>query len=84
MLGRIRLSQNFYFREFLDSEVAHFHGIPNVPDEPETAIRAGTRLCEDLLEPLQASFGRIAIRSGFRSVTVNGFCAEEQRKGRKR
>ena len=82
-LGRVRLSRNFYLREFLYSEVANFHGIPNIPDDPDMAIRAGTRLCEDLLEPLQATFGRIAIRSAFRSVAVNGFCAEEQRKGRK-
>lgn len=29
-------------------------------------------LCETLLEPLQASFGRIAIRSAYRSPEVNG------------
>jgi len=36
-------------------------------------------LCEDLLEPLQDTFGRIAIRSAFRSVEVNGYGNDMQR-----
>jgi hypothetical protein len=47
--------------------------VPNIPDDPDLAIEAGRRLCSDLLEPLNATFGRIAIRSAFRSVTLNGF-----------
>ncbi|MEO8531782.1 MAG: hypothetical protein ABI459_11195 [Deltaproteobacteria bacterium] len=82
-LGRVQLSKSFFMREFLYSEVANFHGIPNIPDDPDLAITVGKRLCDDLLEPLQDAFGRIAIRSAFRSVAVNGFCAAEQRKGRK-
>jgi hypothetical protein len=77
-LGRIRLSPNFFMREFLYSEVANFHAIPNIPEDPDLAVKAGSRLCEELLEPLQASFGRIAIRSGYRSPTVNGFCSARQ------
>lgn len=72
-LGRVRLSANFYFRDFLYSEIANFYGIPNIPDDPDLAISAGRRLCEVLLEPLQATFGRLAIRSAFRSAAVNGF-----------
>ncbi|GAB4383776.1 MAG: hypothetical protein Kow0045_06470 [Albidovulum sp.] len=29
-LGRIRLSRSFFMREFLHSEVANLHGIPNI------------------------------------------------------
>lgn len=72
-LGRVRLSSSFYMRDFLYSEIANMHGIQNVPDDPDLAIAAGRNLCETLLEPLQATFGRIAIRSGYRSCTVNEF-----------
>ncbi|MEP0914179.1 hypothetical protein NDI45_25050 [Leptolyngbya sp. GB1-A1] len=70
-LGRVRLSKNFFMRDFLYSEIANFYGIPNIPENPDLAIAAGTRLCEELLEPLQATFGRISIRSAYRSPTVN-------------
>lgn len=72
-LGRVRLSKNFFLREFLHSEIADFHRIPNIPDDPELAIEAGRRLCEELLEPLEATFGRVIIRSGYRNRAVNGF-----------
>lgn len=72
-LGRARLSTNFFFRDFLHSEIADFYGIPNIPDNPDLAIEAGKRLCEELLEPLQATFGRLHIRSGYRSAEVNQF-----------
>ena len=69
-------------RDFLFSEIASIHGFNNVPDDPELAIAAGTRLCEELLEPLQEVFGRIAIRSAYRSPEVNGFGNEMQRAGK--
>ena len=69
--GRIRLSRHFFMRDFLYSEISNFYGIPNWPDDPELAIRVGKHLCEELLEPLNATFGRIAIRSAFRSCAVN-------------
>ncbi len=72
-LGRVRLSANFYMRDFLYSEIASFHRISNIPDDPNLAVEAGRNLCEVLLEPLQATFGRIAIRSAYRSAEVNGF-----------
>ena len=72
-LGRVRLSKNFFFRDFLFSEIAAVHGIANVPDNPQLAIEAGRRLCEELLEPLQATFGRLHLRSGYRSAAVNEF-----------
>lgn len=72
-LGRVRLSRSFYFREFLYSEIANHYGMANIPDDPDLAISAGSRLCEELLEPLQESFGRIAIRSAYRSSSINEF-----------
>lgn len=70
-LGRTRLSESFFLRDFLHSEIAEIHGIPNIPDDPGLAIAAGRRLCNELLEPLQASFGRLAIRSAYRNPAVN-------------
>lgn len=55
-LGRVRLSETFFLRDFLHSEIA-----------------AGRRLCDELLEPLQASFGRLAIRSAYHAPAVNAF-----------
>jgi hypothetical protein len=54
-------------RDFLHSEIANFYGVPNIPEEPDQAIAAGRRLCEELLEPPQAAFGRLAIRSTYRA-----------------
>jgi hypothetical protein len=58
-------------RDFLYSEIANFHAIRNFPEEPDLAIAAGRRLCGELLEPLQATFGRLAIRSAYRAPAVN-------------
>ena len=60
-------------RDFLYSEISNFYGIPNIPENPELAIEAGKHLCEELLEPLNATFGRITVRSAYRSPTVNQF-----------
>lgn len=68
--GRIRLSKNFFIRDFLYSEISNFYGIPNLPENPDLAIEAGKRLCEELLEPLNATFGRIVIRSAYRSAIL--------------
>ncbi len=68
--GRIRLSKNFFMRDFMYSEISNFYGIPNIPENPDKAIEAGKRLCEELLEPLNATFGRIAIRSAYRSPKI--------------
>ena len=70
-LGRVRLSKHFFMRDMLYSEIANFHGIQNIPDNPDLAIEAGTHLCEELLEPLHATFGHVSIRSAYRSVEVN-------------
>ncbi len=70
-LGRVRLSPSFFMRDFLYSEIANFYGMSNIPDDPDLAIEAGRHLCEELLEPLQEGLGRISIRSGYRSCSVN-------------
>jgi hypothetical protein len=70
-LGRTRLSQHFFLRDFLHSEIAQVFGLLNVPDDPDLAIAAGRHLCEELLEPLKATFGDVRIRSGYRSPEVN-------------
>lgn len=76
-LGRVKLSKHFFMRDFLYSEISQIEGIPNIPDYPDRAIEAGRGLCENLLEPLQERFGRIAIRSAYRSSAVNAKGAED-------
>src|SRR5262245_8016938 len=76
-LGRVRLSPSFFMRDFLHSEIADFYGVPNIPDDPKLAIEVGKRLCEELLEPLNATFGRIAVRSAYRSPAVNALGNEK-------
>jgi len=76
-LGRVRLSKHFFLRDFLHSEVACLYGLSNIPDDPDLAIAAGTRLCEELLEPLMAAFGHLTIRSAYRSAEVNRVCNEK-------
>jgi len=72
-LGRRKLSNTFYMRDFLYSEISNANEIPNYPNDPELAVENGKVLCERLLEPLQDAFGRIHIRSGYRSPDVNDF-----------
>ena len=72
-LGRVRLSRHFYMRDFLYSEIGNFHEIQNIPDDPDLAIACGRAFCETLLDPLEETFGRIAVRSGYRSPRLNAF-----------
>ena len=72
-LGRERLSKHFFMRDFLYSEISVVHGIPNVPSDPELALKVGRGLCQHLLEPLHRTFGHIVVRSAFRSRVVNAF-----------
>jgi hypothetical protein len=84
--SRIRLSRSFFMRDFLFSEIATIERMINLPDDPDLAIAMGRKLCGQLLEPLQATFGRLALRSGYRSPEVNGYgnlhnlsCASNER-----
>ncbi len=72
-LGRVRLSKYFYMRDFLYSEIGNVHRIQNIPDNPDLAIRAGQGLCQNLLDPLQETFGAVAVRSGYRAPALNQF-----------
>ena len=72
-LGRTRLSRHFYLRDFLHSEISQIYGIPNIPDNPALAIRLGSQFCQHLLDPLSDTFGRIGVRSGYRSAALNAF-----------
>ncbi|MEL6645760.1 MAG: hypothetical protein AAFQ79_17650 [Pseudomonadota bacterium] len=78
-LGRVRLSKYFYMRNFLNSEIGNFHGVPNIPENPDLAIAAGRKLATELLDPLHETFGAVEIRSGYRSPTLNHFGATEVR-----
>jgi hypothetical protein len=73
-LGRVRLSEHFFMREMLYSEVANFHAMANIPEQPDLAIAAGEQLCRRILEPLHRAFGGVAVRSAYRSPSVNAFC----------
>lgn len=77
-LGRVRLSPHFHFRDFLHSEIASFHRLQNIPDDPDLAIETGRMLCAELLDPLEETFGRIAVRSGYRSAALNRFGNEHR------
>ena len=76
--GRVRLSKHFYMRDFMYSEISGFHGIPNVPENPDLAIENGRAFCTELLDPLEETFGRIAVRSGYRSPTLNTYGNENK------
>lgn len=77
-LGRVRLSESFFFRDFLHSEISQIERIPNIPEHPKVAIEAGKNLCVKVLEPIQQALGRVSIRSGYRSPAVNSKGAENK------
>ena len=80
-LGRVRLSDNFFMRDMLYSEVGNFHRVQNIPEEPALAIEAGRNLCRLVLEPLRAALGQVCVRSAYRSPTLNAFCHERYKAG---
>lgn len=77
-LGRVRLSKHFYMRDFLYSEIGNFHQQQNLPRDPDLAIAHGRMLCSELLDPLEETFGRLAIRSGYRSPELNRYGNENR------
>jgi len=81
-LGRVRLSEHFFMRDMLYSEIANLHGMPNIPDFPDLAIEAGTNLCQKVLEPIYDAFGGVTVRSAYRSPSVNNFGNEQQNAGK--
>jgi hypothetical protein len=79
--GRQRLSDNFFMREMLYSEVGNFYGVPNIPENPERALAVGRQVATRLLEPLKQAFGHVSIRSAYRSPTLNAFCNDLFQRG---
>lgn len=77
-LGRVRLSRYFYMREFLYSEIGNIHRIPNIPERPDLALERGRAFCTELLDPLEETFGRVAVRSGYRAPGLNRFGNENR------
>ncbi len=80
-LGRYRLSEHFFMRDMLHSEVSNFCGVPNIPEDADLALAAGEKLCQLVLEPLRAAFGHVSIRSTYRSPTLNDYCHELHKQG---
>jgi len=77
-LGRVQLSKSFFMRDFMHSEISQIERIPNIPDNPDLAIEVGKSLCENVLEPIQDTLGRICVRSAYRSCAVNAKGAENK------
>ncbi len=77
-LGRVRLSRHFFMRDFLYSEIGNFHEKQNLPDNPDLAIETGRAFCQTLLDPLEETFGRVAVRSGYRSSSLNQYGNENR------
>jgi len=71
--GRTRLSKSYYARDFLYSEISNFYKIPNIPVDVDLFVETGKKLCEVILEPITEIFGRIGLRSGYRSPTLNDY-----------
>ncbi len=72
-LGRERLSRHFWMRDFLHSEIGNYHQVANIPDNPDLALERGRAFATTLLDPLEETFGRVFIRSGYRSAALNGY-----------
>ena len=82
-LERVRLSRHFFLRNFFHSEIGNVDGVPNLPEDSDLAIAAGTGLATALLDPLVETFGPIEVRSAYRSPTLNGYGNARQREGRR-
>ncbi|MEM9432946.1 MAG: hypothetical protein AAGA12_03425 [Pseudomonadota bacterium] len=76
--GRVRLSNYYFMRDFLYSEISAFHAIPNIPEDPDLCIEVGREFCRELLDPMHETFGHVTIRSGYRSPTLNRFGNENK------
>lgn len=65
-----QLSPHFTLAELTVSQTAARKGISNVP--PAEAVAALKLLCEKVLEPLRAHYGRpVVVSSGYRAPRVN-------------
>lgn len=80
-LALTRLSKHFILRDFLFSTESAVLGLSNLPEDTEMVIRAGQALCEQVLEPIQAQFGRFSITFGYqcREAMEYDWSAEKRR-----
>ena len=66
----MRLTNNFWLREFTKSPTAIRHGIPNNPGTIQ--VDNLVALCKNVLQPLRDNYGKaIKINSGYRSLQLN-------------
>ncbi|KIN64421.1 hypothetical protein Z946_3312 [Sulfitobacter noctilucicola] len=65
-------------RDFMYSEISGFHGLPNLPENPDLVLENGRAFCTALLDPLEETFGRVAVRSGYRSPDLNRYGNEHK------
>ena len=70
-LGREKFSSNYYARDFLYTEIGNFYGKQNIPINKDLFIQNGKSLCQNILEPITKIFGKISIRSAYRSPHIN-------------
>ncbi len=68
-LARVRLSQSFFMRDFLYSDITVEREETNVPIRSELAVIAGRELCRTILEPLAQTFGGLTIVCGYLNPT---------------
>ncbi|MEP5729135.1 MAG: hypothetical protein ABJL67_07145 [Sulfitobacter sp.] len=76
--GRQRLSKYFFMRDFMYSEISSFHERQNLPETPDLVLENGRAFCTTLMDPLEETFGRIAVRSGYRSPALNRYGNENK------
>lgn len=63
------LSPSFRLSEFLQSQTAVRHRIPN---DPDATVRAALRaLCVEMLQPMRDALGPVRVSSGYRSPRLN-------------
>lgn len=68
---RQRVSKNFILRDFLYSSTSDYFGVSNKPsDMPEQVVASAKALCEVLLEPILAKFGRFFITYAYQSRKI--------------
>lgn len=65
----MRLSNNFYLKEFTKSSTAIRHGLNNTPNA--TQIENLQVLCYNVLQPIRDKFGPFSPSSGYRSIELN-------------
>lgn len=65
----MNLTQHFTLAELVRSQTAQRRGIDNTPSS--AVIAALTSLCVNVLEPVRARFGLVAVTSGYRGALLN-------------